>query len=159
MTELANQDQANEAQFMIQRIYVKDLSYEAPNTPAVFQQEWEPELSLDLNTSHTLLEEGVYEVVLAMTATVSNKKTVAFLVEIKQAGIFTVKGAMNDQLDHLLGSFCPNILFPYAREAITSQVIHGSFPQLVLAPINFDALFMQQLEQKNAANAKEEVAH
>lgn len=158
MTEQANQDQANEAQFMIQRIYVKDLSYEAPNTPAVFQQEWEPELSLDLNTSHTLLEEGVYEVVLAMTATVSNKKNVAFLVEIKQAGIFTVKGAVNDQLDHLLGSFCPNILFPYAREAITSQVIHGSFPQLVLAPINFDALFMQQLEQKNAAK-KTEVAH
>lgn len=159
MTEQANQEQSNEAQFMIQRIYVKDLSYEAPNTPAVFQQEWEPELSLDLNTSHTLLEEGVYEVVLAMTATVSNKKNVAFLVEIKQAGIFTVKGAMNDQLDHLLGSFCPNILFPYAREAITSQVIHGSFPQLVLAPINFDALFMQQLEQKNAAKATEEVAH
>lgn len=158
MTEQANQDQANEAQFMIQRIYVKDLSYEAPNTPAVFQQEWEPELSLDLNTSHTLLEEGVYEVVLAMTATVSNKKNVAFLVEIKQAGIFTVKGAVNDQLDHLLGSFCPNILFPYAREAITSQVIHGSFPQLVLAPINFDALFMQQLEQKNA-DKKTEVAH
>jgi len=158
MTAEAIPEQENEAQFMIQRIYVKDLSYEAPNTPAVFQQEWEPELTLDLNTSNTKLEEGVYEVVLALTATVSNKKNVAFLVEVKQAGIFTVKGAMNDQLDHLLGSFCPNILFPYAREAITSQVLHGSFPQLVLAPINFDALFMQQLEQKKLANT-EEVAH
>lgn len=154
MTEQTQQD--NEAQFMIQRIYVKDLSYEAPNTPQVFQQQWEPELALDLHTSHTLLEEGVYEVVLALTATVTNKKTVAFLVEIKQAGIFTIKGtAIQEQIDHLLGSFCPNILFPYAREAITSQVLHGSFPQLVLAPINFDALYMQQLEQKNQAKTED----
>lgn len=159
MSEQAAQaTQGNEAQFMIQRIYVKDLSYEAPNTPQIFQQQWEPELSLDLNTSHTLLEDGVYEVVLALTATVSNKKTTAFLVEIKQAGIFTIKGAtVKEQLDHLLGSFCPNILFPYAREAITSQVLNGSFPQLVLAPINFDALYMQQLEQKKKATNEETV--
>lgn len=155
MTEQANIDQQNaEAQFMIQRVYVKDSSYEAPGTPAAFQQQWEPELTLDLNTAHTLLEEGVYEVVLTVTATVKNKNTVAFLVEVKQAGIFTIQGAPKQQLDHLLGSFCPNILFPYAREAITSQVIRGSFPQLVLAPINFDALFMQQLEEKQKASGQ-----
>ncbi len=149
MSEQENQVQnQNETQFMIQRIYVKDLSFETPNTPAVFQQQWEPELNLEINTANTKLEEGVFEVVLTVTATVSNKKTTAFLVEVKQAGIFTIQGAQGSQLDHLLNSFCPNILFPYAREAMTSQVIRGSFPQLVLAPINFDALYMQQLAEK-----------
>ncbi len=152
MTEQANvEQQKDETQFMIQRIYVKDLSYETPNTPAVFQQKWEPELTLDLNTSSNQLEEGIFEVILTVTATVANQKATAFLVEVKQAGIFTIQGAPKNQLDHLLGSFCPSILFPYAREAITSQVINGSFPQLVLAPINFDALFMQQLEEKQKA--------
>ncbi len=162
MTDQNNTVQSNEeAQFMIQRIYVKDLSYETPNTPAVFQQQWEPQLSLDLNTTSTQLEEGVFEVVLSVTATVANQKATAFLVEVKQAGIFTIQGAVENQLDHLLNSFCPSILFPYAREAITSQVIRGSFPQLVLAPINFDALYMQQLaeKQKNGEVAAEDVTH
>lgn len=150
----------NEAQFMIQRIYVKDLSFETPNTPAVFQQQWEPELNLELNTSNTKLEEHVFEVILSVTATVTNKKSTAFLVEVKQAGIFTIQGAPANQMEHLLNSFCPNILFPYAREAITSQVTRGSFPQLVLAPINFDALYRQQLEEKQKADpAKKEITH
>jgi preprotein translocase subunit SecB len=153
--------QHNDTQFMIQRIYIKDFSFETPNTPAVFQQQWEPELTLDINTNTIELEKGVYEVVLTITVTVNNKKTVAFLVEVKQAGIFSIQGAPDDQLDHLLNSFCPSILFPYAREAITSQVIRGSFPQLVLAPINFDALYMQQLaeKQKNNQNQEEITTH
>ncbi|KTD16705.1 protein-export chaperone SecB [Legionella jordanis] len=151
MADQQNPQQQDEAQFMIQRVYVKDSSFEAPNTPSIFQQQWEPELSLDLNTQHNQLEQGVYEVVLTVTATVKNKQTTAFLVEVKQAGIFTIQGTSKEQLDHLLNSFCPNILFPYAREAITSHVIHGSFPQLVLAPINFDALYMQQLQEKQQA--------
>ena len=163
MTEQPKTDQQHdETQFMIQRIYIKDLSYETPNTPMVFQQQWEPELSLDLNTASSELEANVYEVVLTVTATVANQKATAFLVEVKQAGIFTIQGAQANQLDHLLNSFCPSILFPYAREAITSQVIHGSFPQLVLAPINFDALYMQQLAEKQqagTANKEEEIAH
>ncbi|CAM4472419.1 MAG: Protein-export protein SecB [Legionella sp.] len=157
MAEQANQEQQNlETQFMIQRVYVKDLSFETPNTPAVFQQQWEPELTLDINTTSTQLEAGVFEVVLTVTATVNNQKEVAFLVEVKQAGIFTIQGAPTEQLDHLLNSFCPSILFPYAREAITSQVIRGSFPQLVLAPINFDALYMQQLAEKQQSAQTEE---
>lgn len=157
MTETGMQDQnQTEVQFMIQRIYMKDMSFETPNTPAIFQQQWEPELNLDLNTSSAKLDEGVYEVILTVTATVTNQKETAFLIEIKQAGIFTIQGAAAEQKDHLLGSFCPNILFPYAREAITSQVIRGSFPQLVLAPINFDALYMQQLQEKEKAK---EIAH
>jgi preprotein translocase subunit SecB len=155
-----NEQQSSEAQFMVQRIYVKDLSFETKNTPAIFQQRWEPELSLDLNTQHTVLEENVYEVVLSVTATVKNQNATAFLIEVQQAGIFTIQGAPEAQLGHLLGSFCPNILFPYAREAITSEVIRGSFPQLVLAPINFDALYMQQMEEKqNSGQEVEEQSH
>jgi len=150
MTEQTNQEQqeGSEAQFLIQRIYIKNLSFETTNTPAVFQQKWEPELSLDLNAQNTKLDEGVYEVALTVTATVKNHGSTAFLVEVQQGGIFTIQGPAPEQLDHLLGSFCPSILFPYAREAITSEVIRGSFPQLVLAPINFDALYMQQQEEK-----------
>ena len=152
MTEqIAQEPQASEAQFMIQRVYIKNLSFETTNTPAIFQQKWEPELSLDLNTQHTKLDEGFYEVSLTVTATVKNQGTTAFLVEVQQAGIFTIQGPQPEQLDHLLGSFCPNILFPFAREAITSEVIRGSFPQLVLAPINFDALYAQQQEEKMRA--------
>ena len=158
MTEQAqNESTSTEAQFMIQRIYVKGLSFETTNTPAVFQQRWEPELSLDLNTNHNRLDEGIFEVILTVTATVKNQSTTAFLVEIQQAGIFTIQGAQGPQLDHLLGSFCPSILFPYAREAITAEVIRGSFPQLVLAPINFDALYMQQQEEKSKGG--KETAH
>ena len=147
MTE-KTQTAASEAQFLIQRIYMKDMSFEAPGTPATFQQKWEPDLSLDLHTEHTKLEDNIYEVVLHVTATVKNQDATAFLAEIKQAGIFTISGAPQTQLDHLLGSFCPSILYPYAREAITSEVIRGSFPQLVLAPVNFDALYTQQQEGK-----------
>lgn len=154
MTENLSEQSKNETQFMIQRVYIKDSSFEAPGTPAVFQQTWEPELNLDINTKHQQLDPGVFEVVLTLTATVNNHKTVAFLAEVKQAGIFSIQGAAAEQLDHLLGSFCPSILFPYAREAITAQVVKGSFPQLILAPINFDALYMQQLEEKQKDKAK-----
>jgi preprotein translocase subunit SecB len=143
---------APEAQFMIQRIYMKDSSFEAPNTPAIFQEEWQPELSLELNFAHTELEPTVYEVVLTVTATVKNKDAFAFLAEVKQAGVFTISGVVNEQLDHLLGSFCPSVLFPYARSVITSHVINGSFPQLVLAPINFDALYLQKLQENKKEN-------
>lgn len=152
---MENGSEQNETQFMIQRVYMKDLSFETNNTPAIFQQKWEPELSLDLNTQHTLLEQDVYEVVLTVTATVKNQKETAFLVEVKQAGIFTVQNAPEQQLNHILGSFCPNILFPYARETITSEVVRGSFPQLVLAPINFDALYAQQMEEKQKAQQEQ----
>lgn len=160
MSEQNNELPATDAQFMIQRIYMKNSSYETKNTPAIFQQKWEPELTLDLNTQHTKLEEGIYEVALTVTATVKNQNATAFLAEVQQAGIFTIQGAPVEQLDHLLGSFCPNILFPYAREAITSEVLRGSFPQLVLAPINFDALYMQQQEERaKKSGTKEEIAH
>ncbi|NCT57627.1 MAG: protein-export chaperone SecB [Legionella sp.] len=144
-----------DAQFIIQRVYIKNLSFETTNTPAIFQEEWTPELNLDLNTAYTALDnQGAYEVALTVTATVKNKDKTAFLVEVQQAGIFTITGAETPQLDHLLGSFCPSILFPYAREAITAEVVRGSFPQLVLAPINFDAIYMQQQERNQTAQTE-----
>src|SRR3990167_1701585 len=96
--------ESNDTQFMIQRLYVKNLSFETSNTPAVFQQKWEPELNIDLNTKHTELEKGVHEVVLTVTATVKNSGSTAFLVEVQQAGIFTIQSPNADQLDHLLNS-------------------------------------------------------
>lgn len=161
MTDTQTSSPQPETEFMIQRVYVKDLSFETKNTPAVFQQEWKPELSINLQVENTTLEQNIYEVVLTVTATVKNQNETAFLVEIKQAGIFTISGAQDQQLAHLLGSFCPSLLFPYAREAITSEVVRGSFPQLVLAPINFDAIYMQQLQESQAAieAAAQETAH
>ena len=140
----ANQDM----QFMIQRIYTKNASFETTHTPAIFQKKWEPELTLDINTSHVKLDQDIYEVTLSVTATVKNMQETAFLVEVEQAGIFTVQGPKGDPLEHILGSFCPSILFPYVRESISSAVSRGSFPPLVLAPVNFDALFLQQQEKK-----------
>ncbi|OGV25683.1 MAG: protein-export chaperone SecB [Legionellales bacterium RIFCSPHIGHO2_12_FULL_37_14] len=159
-TSAQNNTSNQELQFMIQRLYIKDLSFEAPNVPEIFKITWHPELHLDVHTSHTELEKNVYEVLLSLTATVKNDKQVAFLVEVKQAGIFSIQGAQGDQLDHILGSFCPNILFPYAREAISTEVTRASFPQLVLAPINFDALYMQNKQnQTNNPKTEAEAKH
>ena len=131
---------------MIQRLYIKNSSFETTQTPAIFQKQWEPELNLELNTGHVELEPSVYEVTLRVTATVKNKEETAFLVEVQQAGVFTVNVPDGEQLGHILGSFCPGILFPYVRETISSLVTKGSFPPLVLSPINFDALYMQKMQ-------------
>lgn len=138
--------QAEGTQFSIQRIYTKDVSFEAPNSPEMFRSDWKPALNLDLNTHTSLLSDDHHEVVLRLTVTVKVEDKVAFLAEVNQAGIFQVQSFPKDQLAHLLGSFCPNLLFPYAREVISSLVGRGGFPQLYLAPINFDALFEQQQE-------------
>jgi preprotein translocase subunit SecB len=148
------QEGANQ-QFGIQRIYVKDLSFEAPNTPGIFQKEWQPDLNLDIQFDNQMLENDMYEVTLKLTVTVMNKKEIAFVVEVQQAGIFVISGMPKDQLGALLNAYCPNILFPYAREVVSSQVTAASFPQLVLSPINFDALYLQQLEQQKAQDTKQ----
>jgi len=140
--------------FTIQRIYVKDVSYEAPNSPSIFREEWKPEVNVDLQTRTDKLEEGIHDVVLHLTVTVKMGDKTAFLVEVHQAGIFTLKGFTEEQLGHALGSMCPNILYPYAREAISDIVTRGGFPQLLLAPVNFDALYLQHLEQQKKEGEK-----
>lgn len=140
-----------EMSFQIQRIYTKDISFEAPNAPQVFQKEWEPEVKLDLDTASSQLADDVYEVVLRVTVTATVGEDAAFLCEVQQAGIFSIGGIEGNQMAHCLGAYCPNILFPYARECITSLVSRGTFPQLNLAPVNFDALFMNYLQQSEGA--------
>ena len=145
-------DQEQNMQFLIQRVYTKNLSFETKHTPVIFQKNWEPELNLDINVQHSAMNDEIYEVVLRVTATVKNLAETAFLVEVEQAGIFTIQGASGEQLNHILGSYCPSILFPYAREIISSTVSKGSFPPLVLAPINFDALYLQTHEIPEVAH-------
>lgn len=144
-----------EMTFQIQRIYTKDISFEAPNAPHVFQKDWQPEVKLDLDTASTQLADDVYEVVLRVTVTASLGEETAFLCEVQQGGIFSIAGIEGTQMAHCLGAYCPNILFPYARECITSMVSRGTFPQLNLALINFDALFMNYLQQQAGEGTEE----
>lgn len=139
---------AAEQHFLIERIYLKDLSFEAPHTPQLFQKEWQPQLQMDIQSHSQLLENDVYEVVLVLTVSVGTQEQTGFLVEVKQAGIFSVKGFPAEQLQHLLGSYCPNVLYPYAREVVSDVVTKGTFPQLILSPVNFDALYAQHLEKQ-----------
>lgn len=139
-----------EQQFIIQRIYVKDVSFEAPNSPGMFTQEWNPDTNLDLNTHVNPLSSDNYEVELAITITVKSSDKTAFLVEVIQAGVFFITGYAQEQINHLLAAYCPNILFPYAREVIASLVSKGSFPELHLSPINFDALYARRLQEEQA---------
>ena len=141
-------EQQKQQQFALQRIYVKDLSFESPQTPTVFKKEWKPQVNLELNTKNNKLEDDHYEVVLTLTITAKIADEVAFLVELQQAGIFMVKNVPEAQLRQILGAMCPNILFPYAREAVDNTVLRGSFPPLMLAPVNFDALYQQALLQQ-----------
>ncbi|MDT4331977.1 protein-export chaperone SecB [Methylomonas sp. MS20] len=138
-------------QFVIQKIYTKDISFETPNAPKIFTQKWEPTLDLNLGTHVNAIDTSVYEVSLTLTVTVKVGEATAFLVEVNQSGIFMIAGFTDQEMGPMLGSFCPNILFPYAREVISDLVSKGGFPQLILAPVNFDALYMQQLQQAQQA--------
>ena len=144
----SDQNTTAQPQFEIQRIYVKDLSFESPNTPHTFIEEWKPEVSLNLETKSNRVEGDTHEVILTITATVKSNDKPAFLIEVQQAGIFLISNFPKEQLHQMLGSFCPNILFPYAREVVSDLVVRGGFPQLILAPVNFDALYAQHLEQQ-----------
>lgn len=160
--QAAGNENQNQLQFALQRIYVKDLSFESPNSPLVFQEQWKPQVNLDLNTAHNKLSDNQYEVVLSLTVTAKVGEKVAYIVEIQQAGVFLVAGIEGAQLGQMLGAYCPNILFPYAREAIDATVNRGSFPALMLAPVNFDAIYAQALKRKQeeaAGEAKEEQTH
>lgn len=151
----ATEGEAPKQFFKIQRVYLKDVSYESPQTPAVFtgNTQWQPNVSLHLNTESTKLENDMYECVLTVTATVKLGEDVAYLCEIKQAGLFLIRGFDQQRLGPMLGSFCPNLLFPFAREEIASLVQKGGFPQLLLDPVNFDALYAQHLQAAAKQNA------
>ena len=156
----AAEEQA-EAVLQIQRIYVKDVSFEAPNLPHIFHQEWKPKLGFDLSTETVQLGDDLYEVTLNITVetTMEDSGDLAFICEVKQAGVFTISGLEDVQMAHCLTSQCPNMLFPYARELVSSLVNRGTFPALNLSPVNFDALFIEYMNrQQEAENAPAEEA-
>ncbi|MBU2870143.1 protein-export chaperone SecB [Colwellia sp. E2M01] len=152
---MAEENQVNNAQekapeFAIQRIYTKDVSFETPNSPSIFQVEWKPEIKLDIDTRSSKLAENTYEVVLAITVTATIGEKVAFLAEVQQAGIFVIGNLPDEKIAHTIGAFCPTTLFPYAREAIANLVNRGSFPQFNLTPVNFEALYASYVQQQRA---------
>jgi len=136
-------------QFAIQKLYIKDVSFESPGTPHSFSyKQWNPKVDLNLTNSHSQVEGDTYEAVLSITVTVSHEDKTAFLVEIQQAGLFAITGFDDEEKKYLIGSQCMNILFPYAREVISSLSAGGGFPPLILAPVNFDVLYQQHLQSK-----------
>lgn len=137
-------------EFALQRIYIKDVSFETPNSPSIFTEEWKPESNLNLNSGVNKLADDTYEVILTVTVTTKVGDKTAFLVEVQQAGIFHVKGFPESDMGPMMSAYCPNVLFPYAREVVSDLVSKGSFPQLLLTPVNFDALYAQHLQEQQA---------
>jgi preprotein translocase subunit SecB len=144
--------------FALQKIYTKDISFETPNSPQIFQEQWKPTVNLDIGNTAKALGKDHYEVVLAVTITVKFEEKSVYLIEVHQAGIFQISGFDEEAIGRMVATHCPNILFPFAREAVSDLVVRGGFPQLLLAPINFEALYMQkqarQAEQAQDAETK-----
>jgi preprotein translocase subunit SecB len=157
----ATGEEQQKPRFVIQKIYTKDVSFESPNSPDVFREEWRPKLDLQLGNEYKRIDDDNHEVILSVTVTATVNDKVAFLVEVKQAGIFTLTGYNNDEMGPLLGSYCPNTLFPFVREVVSDLVTKGGFPQLVLSPVNFDAMYLHQKEQaqKQAQEAQSQATH
>lgn len=150
-----NQDQG--VAFNLEKIYVKDISYESPNSPQVFLEKAAPDVNVQLGIEHTPLnqDEGLYDVVLTVTVTAKNSERAVFLAEAKQGGIFRITGIPDSEMSKVLEISCPNILLPFVREVINDLVVKGGFPQLLLSPINFEALYLQ----KQSAGADQQIAH
>lgn len=150
-------EQEAAAQFVMQRTYIKDLSFESPGAPGVFKQEWKPQMGVDLRTRSASIDDDNYEVVLTLTITAKINDETAFLIEVQQGGIFFIRGLEGEELRRVLGVVCPNMLFPYARETIDTIAVKGTYPALMLAQVNFEALYMQavQQSQQKAAEAGE----
>lgn len=139
-------------QLLLQKIYVKDLSFESPKAPAVFTTNVAPQTQLNIRSSAQEVAPNTQEVTLTLTVEAKDKDTTLFLVEVAQAGIFSIQGYTAEERAMLVGSFCPNTLYPFAREAIADVVTKGGFPQLLLQPINFDALYAQAMRERAQGN-------
>jgi preprotein translocase subunit SecB len=151
----------NEQKFEIQKIFLKDASFESPNAPDIFREKWQPKTDIHLTAQNSKISDELYEVTLNVEVTSTQNEKTAFMVELKQSGVFLIKDFPEDQRNHLLGSYCPHTLFPFAREAVADLIGKGGFPPLLLSPVNFDALYSQQQaklkEQKKAT--REETKH
>ncbi len=149
-----SEQEAPQKQIAIQKLYLKDFSFESPNSPKVFTEaDWKPKTNLNLRSAHAAVGEDVHEVVLTITVEAKQDDTSLFLVEVAQAGLFHVSGYSDEEFEAIVGSFCPGTLFPYVRETIASIVSRGGFPEFLLQPINFDALYAESRRQAAAQTA------
>lgn len=155
-------EQPVKRQFLVQRIYIKDISFEAPNSPAVFTENWQPEINIGLGSEIQKMSDDVFELVLRVNVEAKHDDKTVFLVEVQQGGLFTIQGFSAEETDAVLGVAAPNVLFPYAREAVSDLISRGSFPQFVLQPVNFEAMYAQQRQaraQQAAAGGDGEATH
>ena len=143
-----NKSDAAGQQFTIQKIFLKDTSFESPNSPEVFNDKWEPNINIELNSNGRNIGEHIHEVVLGITVTAKMGEKVAYLVEVQQSGIFSLVGFSQQDIGLMLGSYCPNLLYPFAREVVSDLVLKGGFPQMVLAPVNFDAIYQDHVKRQ-----------
>lgn len=147
-------------QFAIQKLYLKDASFESPDAPHSFGfTKWDPKIDLNMNNTSAHIDGDIYEAVLRVTATVSLEEKTAFLIEVQFAGLFAISGFDEDERKYLLGSQCMTVLFPYVREVISDLTIRGGFPPFLLSPVNFDGLYQQHLQQQKEKQADGEPAH
>ena len=157
--QATGEEQAQQPAFSIEKIYVKDVSLEIPNAPQVFLQRETPEVGIELHNAAAAIGEGVFEAVITVTVTSKIEDKTVFLVEVAQAGIFQIHNVPNEAIEGILGVTCPNILFPYAREVVSDLVTRAGFPPVLLNPINFEALYLQQKQQQQALAGDAATAH
>ena len=147
-------EQNEQPVFGIEKLYVKDISVEVPNAPEIFLEREAPQVEIQLNSAGRGLGDGAYEVLLTVTVTAKLGEKTVFLVEVGQAGIFRVLNVPNEQIEPLIAVACPNILFPYARETVSDAVTRAGFSPIVLQPVNFEAMYMQRMQEQTAASAE-----
>jgi preprotein translocase subunit SecB len=150
-------EQNEQPVFGIEKLYVKDLSVEVPNAPEIFLEREAPQVEIQLNSNGRGVGEGVFEVVLTVTVTAKLGEKTVFLVEVGQAGVFRIVNVPAEQLEPLIAVACPNILFPYARETVSDAITRAGFQPIVLQPVNFEAMYMQRLQEQEQASAPAEV--
>ena len=150
----ANQSDNSGKAIIPQKVYLKDVSLETPSSPGIFTREWQPNLSIEIDNQTSSVAEDTYETVLTVTATVKVGEATAFLAEVHQAGIFTITGFEPERLQRLHNVVCLRLLYPYASAALSDLVTRGGFPQLVLAPMNFEALYEKRQQQAPADSAQ-----
>lgn len=150
----SNNAQGGEPHFSMQKIYLKGSVFESPNASSIFRQDWKPRTTLELDIQHSQVDSGCYEVVLTVSLTARNADQLAFTLEVEQAALFLISGFPEDQLNQALGAACPSIMFPYLRENVDHLLVKGGYPALTLAPVNFDALYNEQGQQKDRAKSQ-----
>ena len=150
---MADETQANGAtaagpQLSLQKVYVKDASFEVPSAPHIFQEQGQPQIQLNLSQQVGTLADNVYEVVLTVTVTCKLAEKTAYLAEVQQAGVFGLQGFDNPNREAVLATYCPNVLFPYVRQAVSDMIQSGGFPPFLMQPINFESLYAEQLRRR-----------